>query len=205
MKDKKQRRKLRKQKKALKKRRYVPKHFVGVVGWTLPDWTKQKALREARQKLALQMEIEFVGTSDSACQQAVRRAIASLPSAVKPGKSAYTTTESRRCFATVRETVSSFGGRAVTGWSVMEISPKLPQKNPLAKVVLNAHCVWEKDGVLLETVEARQGLAFIPAPLPTPDAGIEFYDRIADAKRVLPDVSFENEKWHHVFVNVAMP
>jgi hypothetical protein len=63
MKDKKQRRKLRKQKKALKKRRYVPKHFVGVVSWTLPDWTKQKALNEARQKLALQMGIEFVGTS----------------------------------------------------------------------------------------------------------------------------------------------
>lgn len=91
------------------------------------------------------------------------------------------------------------GGKLVSGWSVLDVAPRLPQRNPFARIVLNAHAVWEKDGQWYETIPERyEAVGFIPATVPTPNACIEFFDDKRSLKRVdLPGFSFDGEPFTH--------
>jgi hypothetical protein len=81
------------------------------------------------------------------------------------------------CWQTVARIARQRGGQLVSGWSVLEIEPRLPQSHRLARIVLNAHAVLEKDGVLWETIPERyHALGFIRGETPTRNACIEFFD-----------------------------
>jgi hypothetical protein len=101
--------------------------------------------------------------------------------------------DSRRCWQTVEKAAKKQGGKLLPGWSLVEQDPRLPQTNPLARMVLNAHCVLEKDGQWYETIPERYGAkGFIPGPVPTNNACVEFFDDEASLERAeLPAWNFE--------------
>jgi len=107
--------------------------------------------------------------------------------------------KSRTCWQTVVKAVKKQGGISLPGWSVVEQEPRLPQSNPLARVVLNAHCVLERDGLWYETIPERYNHGFFPGDVPTRDTCIEFYDDYKSVKRAdLPAWSFEGLPYTHL-------
>jgi hypothetical protein len=195
-----QKRRIRKQQKVNRRANHMPKHFFATVGWTAK---RETHIEEAKELFAsIGVSDSIVGIAEATVKQCVTEAMASLSNAVLPLPSPIQEMNDRRCWQTVGELVKEHGGRAVAGWSVMTVAPKRPQKNPLASTVLNAHCVREKDGVLLETIAARQGLLLVPAVLPTGGATVEFYDTKQDARKCLPYMRFENELMSYTYVLV---
>ena len=123
------------------------------------------------------------------------QAIAALKKpVVKPTRSSIKA-QPRTCWQTVAQAAKNQGGKLLSGWSVLDVEPRLPQKNPLARTVLNAHAIWEKDGQWYETIPERyEAIGFIPAIVPTRNACIEFFDDERSLKRVdLPAFSVDWE------------
>jgi hypothetical protein len=106
----------------------------------------------------------------------------------------------RTCWQTVAKAAKKQGGKLLAGWSVLDMEPRLPQKSHLARIVLNAHAVLEKNGVWYETVPERYGaIGFIPGLTPTRDACIEFFDDEASMNSVeLPAWSFDGLPFTHL-------
>src|SRR5579864_6314585 len=113
--------------------------------------------------------------NDSTLIQMLATGINALASPQFP-KQAKEQGKDRHCWNTVREAVKHGGGQMVSGWSIVDKEPLIPQTNPLARTVLNAHCVWQRGGILFEMIPERHGLPFIQSDLPTPSACVEFFD-----------------------------
>jgi hypothetical protein len=106
---------------------------------------------------------------------------------------------SRSCWETVAAAAEAQGGRLLGGWSVVDVEPRLPQRNPLARITLNAHAVLERDGVWYETIPERyEALGFIPGIVPTPNAYVEFFDDAKSVRKVeLPTFNFDGQAFTH--------
>jgi hypothetical protein len=146
--------------------------------------------------------IGWTGPCDSSpddVKQTLRQVIAALRKPVVKAMISSIQGQSRTCWETVANAAKTQGGKLLSGWSVLDVDPRLPQKNPFARIVLNAHAIWEKDGQWYETIPERQeAVGFIPAIVPTPNACIEFFDDKRSLKRVdLPAFSFDGEPFRH--------
>jgi hypothetical protein len=139
-----------------KKGEREPSGVVAVVGWTgRAAWASSPA------------EIEAM----------LKHALAGLAEPLKKPKPASVQGAPRTCWRTVARAAKKEGGKLLRGWSVVEAEPRLPQTNPFARIVLNAHCVLERGGEWYEAMPERStALGFIPGPAPSRDACIEFFD-----------------------------
>jgi hypothetical protein len=140
------------------------------------------------------------GPSIAKVEAMLHNAIDGLLEPLKTPKPATIKGEPRSCWGTVARAVEEQGGKLLAGWSVVEADLRPPQSNPLARIVLNAHAVLEKDGEWYETIPERYtALGFIPGPVPAPDAYIEFFDDEASAEGAgLPDWSYEGLPYAYV-------
>jgi hypothetical protein len=131
-------------------------------------------------------------SSPAEIEAMVKTAVAGLAGPLKKPKPASIQGAPRRCWQTVARAAKKEGGKLLRGWSVVEAEPRLPQTNPFARIVLNAHCVLEKDGEWYETIPERYtALGFIPGPVPSRDASIEFFDDAASLEGAdLPALGF---------------
>lgn len=143
-------------------------------------------------------------------QRMVYHAIAALALPLVKPKPATIKGQDRLCWQTVAKAVKNRGGKLVAGWSVVDQPPRLRQKNPYARLVLNSHAVWQRDnGEFYETLPERyldanrrdgwKTIGFIPGQAPTRDACIEFYDDLASLKRLsMPQWDFNFSPFTHV-------
>jgi hypothetical protein len=113
----------------------------------------------------------------------------------------------RRCWQTVARAVKKEGGKLLRGWSVVEAEPRLPQTNPLARIVLNAHCVLEKGGEWYESIPERYAaLGFIPGPVPSRDACVEFFDDEASLEKAdLPGLGLSGLPFSYHAQTIGVP
>lgn len=121
--------------------------------------------------------------------------------------------EDRKCWHNVRRLVERHGGEMVLGWSVCDVplrSEIRPQKNRFARVALNAHAVWFREGRFHETCPERlgKGMRFLlagPAAVMC-DATIEFLDTAGDAAAVeWPVMSFAGRPLTARMVDLRSP
>jgi hypothetical protein len=123
----------------------------------------------------------------------VRAAVRGLARPLRKPVRAKVRGKSRTCWRTVQRAVRQGGGRLVPGWSVVRAEPRLPQRNRWAGTCLNAHCIWYRDGEWYECIPERHvALGFVPGPVPSPDACVEFYDSPEAVERAgLPLLSLD--------------